>query len=450
MKFGEYLEELIRKRDLSINALSNECKINRGGLYSVFKNQRKLKSDQLFALISKLGLTATEENELTELYFIDLYGRADYDKINFLIDQIQNFLAIEDISTVQSAKNSDVLDKLKSFVNENNKVITNFSFSFTQADIIFYNAVKSSKITDFTHILFFDKKDNYRYNYGSIFKSLKYMHLLQFPYYLYTSINSLDICSVMPYFAVGDHTAILFSKERAIVINEPGAVKVLADEAHKLMQKSKKFGTHSMDIMQIKDEYQKGLSDNITAVSISSYPCLAQFVDYETMKSAVRPELPNKDMLVEIAYSHYSNTYERVEQLNIVSEQGIKRFAETGNFGEISGEFINCVDTEHRVKILKKATQAIENDRFYILDKNKIAIPKGFMIEKYANKVMFYFFDTDKENFALYENFYAEFKDFSFVNDFRLMAEYIIQSRMVYTKEYALQFVNNIIAGLSA
>ena len=186
MKFGEYLEELIRKRDLSINALSNECKINRGGLYSVFKNQRKLKSDQLFALISKLGLTATEEKELTELYFIDLYGRADYDKINFLIDQMQNFFTVKDLSTVQSAKNSDVADKLKSFVNENNEVITNFSFSFTQADIIFYNAVKSSKITDFTHILFLDEKDNYRYNYSSVFKSLKYMYLLQFPYYLYT------------------------------------------------------------------------------------------------------------------------------------------------------------------------------------------------------------------------------------------------------------------------
>lgn len=448
MKFGEYLEELIRKRDFSINALSNECKINRGGLYSVFKNQRKLKSDQLFALISKLGLTATEENELTELYFIDLYGRADYDKINFLIDQIQNFLAIEDISTVQSAKNSDVLDKLKSFVNENNKVITNFSFSFTQADIIFYNAVKCSKITDFTHILFLDKKDNYRCNYSSVFKSLKYMYLLQFPYYLYTSINSLEICSVMPYFAVGDHTALLFSKEKAIVINEPGAVKLLADEAHKLMQKSKMFGTHSMDVMQIKDEYQKGFSNNITIVSISSYPCLAQFVDYETMKSAVRPELPNKDMLVELAYSHYSSIYSTMQQIDIVTENGIKRFAETGNFCEISGDFINCVDVEHRIKILEKVIVAIEKDVFFLLDKNKITLPSGFMVEKYANKTILYFTDEEKENFSSYDKFYAAFEDLSFVKSVSLVTEYLIKSRKVCTKEYSVQFINNIIAGL--
>ena len=445
MKFGEYLEELIRKRDLSINALSNECKINRGGLYSVFKNQRKLKSDQLFALISKLGLTATEEKELAELYFIDLYGKADYNKIIFLINQMQNFFTVEEKSTEQ---NTDVTDKLKSFVNDNEKVITNFSFSFIQADKLFYDSVKSGKITDFIHILFLDEKDNYRYNYSSVFKSLKYMYFQQYPYYLYTSIRSLGICSIMPYFAVGDHTALLFSKEKAIVINDPVAVCALADEAHRLMRKSKKFGTHSMDMMQIKDEYQKGLLNNTTTFSISSYPCLAQFVDYEAMKCAVRPELPNKDMLVELAYSHYSSIYSTMQQINIVTENGIKQFAEKGNFCEISGDFINCVDVEHRIKVLEKVSEAIEKDIFFLLDKKKITIPSGFMIEKYANKTIFYLMDEEKENFSLYDKFYAEFEDMSFVKFVNLAADYLIKSRTVCTKEYSVQFVNNIIAGL--
>lgn len=358
---------------------------------------------------------------------------------------MQNFFTVEEKSTEQ---NTDVTDKLKSFANDNNKVITNFSFSFTQADKLFYNAVKSGKITDFIHILFFDEKDNYKHNYGSVFKSLKYMYFQQFPYYLYTSISSLEICSLMPYFAVGDHTAILFSKDKAIVINEPGAVKMLTDEADKLMQKSKKFGTHSMDIMQIKDEYQKGLSNNITAVSISSYPCLAQFVDYGTMKSAVRPELPNKDMLVELAYSHYSSIYSAMQQIDITTEIGIKRFAETGNFSEISGDFINCVDVEYRIKVLEKVSEAIENDIFFLLDKKKITIPAGFMIEKYANKTIFYLTDEEKESFTLYDKFYAEFEDMSFVKAVSLAADYLIKSRKVCTKEYSVQFVNNLIAGL--
>lgn len=445
MYFGEYLEEIIRKRNLSINALSNECKINRGGLYSVFKNQRKLKEDQLFALISKLGLTATEEKDLTELYFIDLYGKADYNKIIFLIKQLANFCIVEEKSTEQ---NRDVADILKAFVKENKKVITNFSFSCAQADQIFYNAVKNGEITEFIHILYFDEKDNYKYNYGSVFKSLKYMYFQQFPYYLYASIGSLENCSVMPYFAVGDRTAILFSKEKAIAIDEANAVKTLDEEANKLMQNGKRFGKSPIDVMQIKDEYQKGRSNNITTVSISSYPCLAPFVDHETMKSAVRPELPNKDMLVELAYSHYSSMFSTMQQIDIVTENGIKRFAETGNLSEISGDFINCVDVEHRIKVLEKVCEAIDKGVFFLLDTNKITISTGFMIEKYANKIIFYLADEEKENFAFYEKFYAEFEDMSFVKVVSLAAEYLIKSRKVCTKEYSMQFVNNIIAGL--
>lgn len=450
MEFGEYLENLIRKRNLSINALSNECNINRGGLYSVFKHQRKLKADQLFDLISRLALTQTEENKLQELYFKDLYGDEEYEKINFLIGQMQNCIPKDECESKKSGTENSPVAKLMEFVKDNSRVITNFPFDFNEADQLFYNAVKNGEIKEFKHIFALDDEGDYKYNYSTVFKTVKYMNHRQFPFYYYTSLKPLKVSSLMPYFAVGDKSAFLFSRDEAVEIGNAESVKILTDKAKSLLENCTQLGALTNDVMQIKDSYQEGILNGEITIAITDYPCLAPFVDYETMKSAVRPELPNKDMLVEIAYSHYSNIYERVEQLNVVSEQGIKRFAETGNFCEISGEFINCVDTGHRVKVLKKVARAIENDKFYILDKSKITIPKGFMIEKYANKVMFYFSDTEKENFALYENFYAEFKDFSFVNDFRLMAEYIIQSHMVYTKEYALQFVNNIIAGLSA
>lgn len=450
MKFGEYLENLIRKRNLSINALSNACNINRGGLYSVFKHQRRLKPDQLFNLISMLALTAVEEKKLSDLYFKDLYGNKEYQKIQFLIKQIRNCIPSDGYDIKEVGKINAVTEKLDSFIQANSCVITNFSFDFYEADELFYNAVKNGRIKELKHIFALDEKGDYKYNYSAVFKSVKYMNLQQFPFYYYTSLKALEISSLMPYFAIGDKSALLFSTDDAVEITNAESVRILKAEAESLRSNCTQLGTVIYDIMKVKDSCQEGIINGDVLFEISDYPCLAQYVDYETMKSAVRPELPNKDALVEIAYSNYSNFYERITQIDIVSEHGIKRFAETGNFCEISGEFINCVDTEHRIKILKKIVEAIKNDRFYILDKNKIAIPNGLMIEKYTNKVMFYFSDTNKENFALYENFSAEFKDFSLVKDFKLMAEYIIQSRMVYTKEYASQFVNNIIAGLKA
>lgn len=102
----------------------------------------------------------------------------------------------------------------------------------------------------------------------------------------------------------------------------------------------------------------------------------------------------------------------------------------------------------HRIKILEKILDAIENDTFFLLDKSKITVPPGFILEKYANKAIFYITDDEKEDFASYDNFIAEFKDMSFVKSLNLVADYLVKSRKVCSKEYSLQFVNNIISGL--
>ena len=448
MNFGEYLEELIRKRDLSINALSNECKINRGGLYSVFKNQRKLKSDQLFNLISKLALTKTEEKKLKELYFKELYGQETFERINFLLSLIKNCDLHIDTENFISALDNDAIKKIQCFLNQNNVVITNFPFDFLEVDALFFNAVKSGKITEFTHIILFDDGGGYKSNYNSIFKSLKYMCLHQFPYYFYTSIKSINENTIMPYFAIGNRTALLFTKDQGIEIACPHSVKILKQKAESLLAKCKTFGMKIENVIQVKNFYQKGISNGSTAVTLSSYPCLSLFLDKETMISTIKPELPNKEALVNIAYSHYSNLPKHIQSIDIVPESGIKKFAKTGNLCEFSEELVNFVDVEHRIRILEKIVAAIESNKFFLLDKNKISIQPGIMIEKYVNKVIFFRFNEEKNNFSTYDSFYADLEDFSLVNDFNLMYEYIIKSRLVCSTDYSVQFINNIIEEL--
>lgn len=450
MSFGEYLEKLIRDRDLSINQLTKQCDINRGGLYSVFKNQRHLTTDQLFALISKLALTSIEESKLKELYFKEIYGKEEYEKINFLIEQIQNCIPNGKRETKKSRDESDAIKKLKAFIKNNYRVITNFPFSYEDADDLFYNAVKCGEITEFIHILALEEKDNYIHNYSAVFKSIKYMIFQQFPFYFYTALQSLKSSSLMPYFAIGNKSALLFSSDKAIVIDNVDSVQSLTDEAEEIIQNCTQFGVFTNDAMFIKDSYQNGVANGNTSISLSSYPCLAPYVDYETMKSAVRPDLSNKDALVEIAYSHYSSIYKRITPVIVSTEYGVKKFAETGNFCEISSDLINTVDIKHRIRVLRKVVDAISNNRFYLVDKNKFTIPQWLEIEKYANKLTFGFSNSGKKNFHIYENFYAEFMDSSFVHDFKLAMEYMIQSRMVCDKAYSVQFINNLIAGLDA
>lgn len=447
MDFGGHLEKLIRERNLSINMLVRECGINRGGLYNAFKGQRKLKADQLFALISKLSLSAPEEARLINMYFDDFYGEQEHGKIKFLINQISDCAPARH-NAESVSKSSAAEEKLKAFISQNKRIITNFPYSFEAADRLFFNAVQNGEITEFTHILVADDEDDYKNNYISIFKSLKYMYFGHFPKYFHSSVKALQSAALLPYFAIGESGALLFSKARAVAIEDSESVDILAREAAELLRGCRQFGEESGDIFQIKDEYQKGIVDGMTEVTLSSYPCLAQFVDYETMQSLVRRQLPNKDMLVEIAYSHYSNIYKRVKQINITTEDGIKRFASTGNLLEIPGKYIACADIKHRVKILEGIADSAKRGEFYLLDKSKLSLPGGIMIEKCANKGILCAFDENEKDFYMFGRFFAQLEDRAFVESLGKALKYLVESRKVYPKEYTAQFIKNTIAGL--
>lgn len=449
MEFGEYLETCIRKRDLSINALSRECNVNRGGLYSVFKDQRKLTVSQLHKLISKIGLNPSEENELTELYFSNRYGKQEFEKIKLLMQLIQHFPELPGKNLSFSALNDKVATMLKTFVAENQQIVSNFPFELEEVDTLFYTAIQEKKIKTFTHILELDEKNNYRHNYTSLYRSLKYMRLLQFPYYRWTSLASDSSGALLPYFALGENSAVLFCKETAVCIKDKSTLKALMSQAQNLLTNCRRFGTHTQDIMQVKDEYQKGVSKSTSAITIASYPCLAFFVDREIMQRAVNPNLPNKDALVEIAYSHYQSLYARIQPVVFTTEAGLKKFAATGNLAELFSLYVTLLDTELRVQVLENIAESIKADRFFLLDKNKFHIPQGIAIEKYASKIFFNLCDEEVENFAMFDQCAAELDDLSMVNTFAHMADYLISSRRVCSKEYSLQFVDNLIAGLA-
>ncbi len=446
MVFGAYLEKLVYDSDWSINQLTKQCGVNRGGLYSVFKSQRKLTDEQLFALISKLNLSPAKEAKLTDMYFDDYYGKLEHSKIKYAIEQIK------DCVPAAAYANGDLkgapIDALKSFLSQNQRVVTNFPYAFADADRLFFAAVRAGTVTEFTHIFALDNQDDYQNNYSSIFKSLKYMYFGHFPKWYYASVKALHDAALFPYFAVGEKTAVLFSETAAVTLTNAQAVQTVAGEAAKLLEACETFGEKIEDILQVKDEYQRGLAGESLAMTLTSYPCLAKFADHETMQSIVRQNLPNKEMLVEIAYSHYSAMYRRIRQIQITTEEGIQRFASTGNFREVSAQYIDCADVRHRIKVLEKVLEAVAAEEVYLLNKDKLALPDGFMMENYASQTILYLFDAQNENGDMYERFFAQFKDRSFVSALNQTMEYLIKSRKVYPKEYTLQFVENIIAGL--
>lgn len=459
MTFGEYLEKCIREKNISISSLTKVTGINRGGLYSVFKGERSLKEDKLFALFENVGFSVKEEQTLTELYFSDVFGQSDFNKIKQMIHLINNLELPskehkECINTFSKkfslTGKEEILSALKYILEEigNSKVITNYSYEDKRIDNLFYGFVKNGNSEQLMHVLSFSEKSSGLHNINTVFSSLKYMYLNCFPVYKYENKSE----QIYPYFAVTDKYALLFNDNDGIFIDEPIVINRVLGQVETMVSQCTGLGMATDDIMFIKDMYAKGLSNTEDhfndLISYCGYPCVAPFADYDLMYSITREELPEKELLVHIAYDHYQSLYKNADFTFFYSLNGLKRFAETGNVCEIPETYVTNLSKKYRLQVLNQIIESVKEEKIYLVNDEKFNIPENIEIEDYFSKVIINAFDCNKDNFASCDKFLSALNDSDIIHTFKILKEYLIRARMVYPKQYAKIYIQNIIVKL--
>lgn len=458
MNFGNYLESCVRKKDISINALSKICGINRGGLYSIFKNERKLKEDKLFDIIRAAGLNCAEEEKLVHLFFCDYFGESEFRRIESLLYEIQQIgkeQPCEQPETLPFEKKeilmgeAEIYSALKHLINTNESVTTNFSCDNRIIDQLFYRAVCSGRLQDLCHIITLSEEGDEVRNYKTIFSSFKYMYARSFPYYQWSSVGKLTELISFPNFAIGSDCAVLFDHNWGIFIEEEKAVLNLKKKAEALLNQCSKLGGTVQNMMDVKQIYQMSCFDRGKVVSFQGYLCIAPFIDYPFIQSVVREEIPQHELLAKIAYEHYHSIFNTIDFLEFATIDGLTRFAETGNVAEASGDLVRSAEIPYRIEILRNISRAVEEDRFFIFDDQKFYMPRNLAIEKYTSRMMFDGFDSSVPDFSQTDQFFAEFSDISLMQTFDRAADYLIRSRKVHSKEFTLRLIDELILKLS-
>ena len=457
MTFGKYLKECIDKRDISISNLTKISGINRGKLYYVYDGKRKLTEDELFSLIDKAGFSSAESEKLIDLYFKELYGKIEFSRIKYLENAIQqdNYTgeSCEFDSTGNDIKGS--IDNQEQLINSiaymfyhDREIISNFSYRNKEIDRVVFDCVLNSQ-TKLTHIMDLSVDEMAEENLERIFASLKYMYNNCFPVYQYTHIQHMKYDNMFPYYFVGERYAVLYNNSNGIFIDDIDTVKSIRENAYTIASNSTPLGIKPDDIMFIKSMYEKGSkAEGDATTTFTYYPCIAKYVDYDFMYSITKDEIPEKNMLVNIAFDYYSKIYQNRDLGVITSLKGIESFAETGYVQEIPAIYVNAADKENRIKVLKNMLNGISNDELLILDDDKVNIFPGIEIENHNNKLIINGYDFNKENFAAADKFIFSFDDRSIINTFNNFKDYIIHSRKVYPKGYSIRFIESLIVKL--
>ena len=456
MSFGKYLEEIIRKREISINNLTKLSGVNRGKLYSVFESKRTLNLEELFALINNLGFLEIEVRNLLNLYFEEMYGKTEFSNIKFLEEVLQkeNLKIAPDAedentafvnASVVSGKEIDAA--VKYIIQNDNGLITNFPVTDKEMDRAVFSSILKTEQKSFVHMIEFSCDANAMEIFDGIFISLKYCWHNYFPLYCYSGYRKAANV-IFPYYFAGERYALLFNEENGIWIDNADTAGMIRTNAEKAASECKSFGVKPDDIMFVKDLYEKSSKSMGNAFSITYYPCLAQYVDFDFMHSITRDELPDKEMLARVAYEYYAKLFQFTEFRQITSIKGIEWFAETGCVQEVPAAYVHNADKHQRVKVLKNLVNGIEKDELYILDEEKISILPGMEIENYHDKFVISGYDICKENFSSTDRFIISFEDRSVINVFNNFMDYIIKSQKVYSKEFSVRLVESLIVKL--
>lgn len=457
MTFGKYLEKCIKKRDISVANLAKSAGINRGKLYYVFSEKRGLAEDELFTLIEKMGLSTAESDRLVDLYFEEQYGKKEFSRIKFLEKAIQrdNFSGEDcgfdlnaDAFYYSIESREQLISSIAYLFFHDKEIISNFSFMDKDIDNAVFECLLKSE-TKLTHIMELSTDELAEENFERIFASLKYMYNGSFHVYRYANVALMKYGGMFYYYFVGEKYVILYNDKNGIFIDNVETVNTIRKNAVEIAEKSTLLGKKPDNLSETMSMFTRSVKQSESpAITVTYYPCFANFLDYDLLYGVIKDEIPKKKMVADIAVNFYSGIFENQNITVITTSKGFEKFTNDGNLQEIPSAIVNVMSKPQRIKLLKSLIPRIENGELYIFDDDKISMTPGKEILMQFSKMFVNGYDIEKENFCAADNFTMWLDDKSFMNTLDNFKDYVIRSGKVYTKEYTIKFIESLIVRL--
>lgn len=448
MTFGEYFNECIKENGCSINQLARLIDINRGNFYGIIGGTRKIKSEDLFKIIRFLGLSAKEEKTLLDLYFADYYGSERYEKLLFILDELNRFRVFEkpDPPTIGECteklaleNENEVLYALDVLIQDagTEPIITNYPYELKKVDDLFYSHVYRKTTEKLIHIV--SASDMLKL----VFSSLRYFYFRCFPFYTYESTASRF--SVYPYYAVSSDRLVLFGEEQGILIKDAACIAAVRRKGKELLESCTQLGGVFQDIFEVKDTYSKVNDPSaMDIVTFSRYACITMYLTHEMIEAVARPELPNRQALIQMTHTHYSTIRNNINSMtNFIGLDGLDKFIETGNVSTLPKEYVTLLPKKKILEVLTAMREGIESGSIFIFDDKHFSVPWQLVFELNRKSLSLFGYYMDDPNFLDTDIYHCVIDDPRIVKLFFDFKDYLIRTQKVYEKRVALALVDN-------
>lgn len=461
--FYELFQEMANDLGWSQNFIAKEFDINRGLLHKYSKGEAMMPQDKFHLILNEMELNVPKKTTLCTEYYREKYGDIQLNKIKYIekaLSEADQVLNTPPVKPVVDGKDVSKLDKIiflnseKEITNMLNniftsisagEIITNYPYSFKFIDDALFNNICSSSDFSLLHLLEFDSGKDSLNNIVNIFSSLRWLAYQINPIYTYNHTERENL-SVFKYFVAVDSYCILFDDDLSgIYIKNDKVFNRLKSYSEKVANSGFPVGFMPKNMLELKNQIS---SQNKIAMDISGYPCVSAVIDNEFISAVINKDFAGVDIIAAAAVEHYSS-YSRSQDSDmkkqLTSASGLSEFAYLGKVQEFPSVLVNTVPPDQRVRFLEKNIEFVKNDTLMIIDDTAYNISKEILIDFFDDIIIGGMFKNVDKSMRYKGNYTICIQDACLKNDLKLFFDWICDTKKLYSKNTAENFLNSLI-----
>lgn len=326
------------------------------------------------------------------------------------------------------------------------EVITNYPYSFKSFDnVLFRNAVSRSGFT-VCHAVTFDKENSRFYNLDTIFCSIRWLSYQVNPMCRFGYADTAKEFPYPCYFAAGSYCLLFHPDTKTGMVIKSEEIYRQIKYAYSVFEKGAfPLAYIPKDIFDFQNAVSHATTDRIL-YNLCGYPCLAVIADEEFIDAVIKPDLPQREAIVQLGVEHYTNGLKAWEEAFTVSAAGLRFFADTGKIKDVPEIIVRKTPIKQRIRYFNRLIELVEKERLLILDDAAFSCPQCIQLDFFTEVFQIGgCFENVPDELKHYGQFIINIHDKALKKEFFDFIEYLRNSKNTYSKVAAVSFLKSLI-----
>lgn len=402
--FSDLLGNYIATKGIKSTEMARYCGMERSYMYKIIKGTRQVANlDTVLMMTDYLRLTPSEKSSFIEAYKISTEGLENFYRRKNIMELFQNFRKYSEIYSgpthdFSSFSNTDSIHAI-SGESEINHLLLHILFLeskksapqirlLIQPDYDFLmNLLPTlgyeNKNLSITHIICFNTSDQLtidkkNYNLSCLKKILPvYGCACNYNVYYYYGnlIHSSNDLILFPYLVLTSGHALLLSKDMrsGILFHEEDNLRFFKNIFEGYLEETSSFGVTMNDLPTQLDYFYNLKTDANQNYCFQMLPCLTHCIPDYFFEKYITPDLPERNQWIDMLLDYVHQTRKRFSDHHIqfiFSEEGVRRFLDTGRIPEYPPAVYRPFDPEDRAVLLREFLDWYPSDNIRMLKRS--------------------------------------------------------------------------------